>query len=192
MISRRWAPSLALHLLVTSCAPQVHDDPIAVMVDREASYTQRRRAGEQAERLLPDDARRIEALHTLLWEPLYPGWQRQYAIDQLLIHDPDFKTRLGRRIVLLKNWQVRRYVFDLAVREGWVDFTPALVRAYAQQAPGMKDLERPERAAIEKLHPGRPIEQVIVDIFPRRTAGTTTGNRSPPGRCSTGFVRRRR
>ena len=117
------------------------------------------------------DTRRIAALHTILWEPLYPSWQRQYAIDQLLIHDPQFKAKLADRIVLLKNWQVRQYVFDLAIERGWVDFTPTLVRAYAQTAYGMKDVERPERAAIEKLNPGKTIEQVIVEIFTSADSG---------------------
>jgi hypothetical protein len=66
---------------------------------------------------------------------------------------------------------VRRYVFDLAVERGWVDFTPALVRAYAQPALGMKDLERPERSAIETLNPGKTIEQVIVEIFASADSG---------------------
>ena len=61
------------------------------MLDRKSGYSQRRHAADQTERTMRGDTRRIAALHTILWEPLYPSWQRQYAIDQLLIHDPQFQ-----------------------------------------------------------------------------------------------------
>jgi hypothetical protein len=156
---------VAALVLPASCTPPDVDEPIAVMVDRQAGYGLRRHAAELAEQRMPDDPRRIAALHDLLWQPRYPAWQRRYAIEQLLVHDPQFKAKLQRRIVLLQNPETRREVFDLAVRRGWKDFTPALVRAYAQPSRGTDDLERPERAAIEKLNPGRSVEEILFDVF---------------------------
>jgi len=162
---------LLLPFGLTACATKVYDDPIAVMLDREAGFSDRRVAAAQAEADMPQDPRRLEALGKLLWRPRYLAWQRQYAIDQLLLYDPQFKEKLDRRIVLLRNWPTRQYVLDLAVERSWRDFTPAIVRAYAQSAHGMADATRPERAAIEALHPGRPVEQVIFDIFANASSG---------------------
>ena len=160
-----------LSLLLAACASKQYDDPIAVMLDRQAGFSDRRSAAAQAEAAMPSDPRRLAALEKLLWDPKYLPWQRQYAIDQLLIHDPQFKAKLDRRIVLIRNWPTRQYVFDLAVEKGWKDFTPAIVRAYAQPAHGMNDAARPERTAIEAMHPGRPVEEVIFDIFANPDSG---------------------
>ncbi len=141
------------------------------MLDREAGYQARQQAAVQAEAKMPRDPRRIEALHKMLWEPRYLHAQRRYAIDQLLQYDPDFKQKLDRRIVLLRNGQTRQYVFDLAVERKWKDFTPALVRAYAQPVKGISDAGRPERAAIQKLNPDRPVEDVIFDVFANAEKG---------------------
>ena len=152
--------------IIAGCAAPVFEDPIAVMVDREASFSQRRAAADQALRQMPSDERRIEALETLLWKRGYPAWQRKYAVDQLLARDEEaFRASLGHRIVLLNDWETLNHIFDLAILNGWNDFTPALVRNYARPAHGMSDLERPERRVLEQLNPGRTVEDVVFEIF---------------------------
>lgn len=171
------ARTLVLCMLVVmlagavSCTPKEYVDPIPVILDRQKGFDARRKAAAQAEREMLDDPRRLAALMKLVWEWGYPPWQRQYAIDQLLIHDKEFVGKLKRRIILLRDWPTRKYVFDMAVQRGWDDFTPTLVRAYAQPVTGMTEEERPERGAIQKLNPDRSVEDVIFEVFANADSG---------------------
>src|SRR5690606_30122317 len=45
--------------------------------------------------------------------------------------------------------------------EGWVDLTSALIQSWAKQSRRYDDASRPERAAIELLHPGVAVDQVL-------------------------------
>lgn len=148
------------------CVADRYVDPIAVMVDREAGYSRRRAAEEQARRELADSPRRIAALETILWQRGYPAWQRRDAVDQLVEHDEAaFRASLPRRFGLLSDWDTINHIFDLAVERGWEDFTPVVVRNYARRAHGIPDDQRPERRVLRELHPDTSVEQVIFDVF---------------------------
>lgn len=157
---------LMLCLALGACAARGFDDPVAMMTNRQAAPEVRQRAADQAQRQMPRDPRRIAALHQLLWERGYPESQRRYAIDELIqIDEAEFRRVLARRIVLIQNWETLEYIFKLAVERQWVDFTPTLVRQYARTVRGMADKDRPERAVIEKLNPGKSIEQAVFEVF---------------------------
>jgi hypothetical protein len=70
-----------------------------------------------------------------------------------------------RRIVLLNDWKTLEHILQLAVDGNWTDITPAIVRNYARPAKDVTDAERPERRAIEQLHPDKSVEQVIFGVF---------------------------
>ena len=136
------------------------------MLDRQAGLSQRRAAMEQARQQMPRDPRRIKALEDLLWKPKYPAFQRQHAIDELIAYDERaFRDSLPRRFGLLRNWDTINHIFDRAMEGNWTDFTAVAVQNYARRAHGIGDLERPERRVIEKLNPGKTVEQVIFEVF---------------------------
>ncbi|MAE68167.1 MAG: hypothetical protein CMJ18_28285, partial [Phycisphaeraceae bacterium] len=166
--------SLAVAVLIAlpACAPKPIVDPVSVMTDRSVPFSKRRTATEQARLANPDDPRRIKALHHVLWERGYPSWQRTNAVDELATHDETaFRDALRRRMILLRDRETLEHIFDLADEGGWTDLAPAIVRCYARRSVVVKDDERVERAAIERLHPDRSVEQVIFDVF----SGVETG-----------------
>lgn len=60
-----------------------------------------------------------------------------------------------------------------AAARGWTQLSPALVRTLAVFVPREEDRERPEATALRALHPGRPLEAIVFDIFidPRPAEG---------------------
>ena len=155
-----------LSALLIACVPQGFDDPITVMLDREADDRFRRQAAEQAQTLGPQNKRYIQALNQLLWEPGYSQWQRRYAVDRLVEFDEvRFRQTLARRITAIPSWDTRRYIFDLAINREWTDFTAPAVQSYAQTVTGVPDHDRPERAVITFCNPGRSIEQAVAQVF---------------------------
>lgn len=145
---------------------RVYDDPIAVMNSPAQDSETRLKAAQQAEERFPDDDRRLVALNKMVWDRGYGSAERRYAVDQLIKYDEaDFKRKLARRIVLIHNPETVEYILGQAVERGWTDMTPTIVRQYATRSPVIPDTERIERAAIEKLNPGVPVERVIFDVF---------------------------
>jgi len=142
------------------------DDPVAVMLDRRAYAEDREAAAAQAEAEQFDSPARIAALRTMVWERGYPAQWSNYAVDQLVaIDEAEAKEHLARVIVLIEDWATVRHVLKVAVDRQWRDFVPAIVRHYALRTGAFTDEERPERAAIEALRPGEPIERVVLEVF---------------------------
>jgi len=56
-------------------------------------------------------------------------------------------------------------IADAAVAHGWSSAVPALVRSYARVSPNVPDADRGERAALEALVPGVPIEGIVYRVF---------------------------
>lgn len=162
-------------VLMVSCAPQRYDDPISVMLDREADFRFRRHAADQAQRQLSDNDRWAAALHQLAWDRGYPHWQRRYAIDELIrIDEQGFRRVASRRITQIHDEDTLKHLLQHAVQHKWVDFTPALIKSYTLQHSGVRsspDDQRPERTALLQLHPGKTVERVVQDLL------IQTGNR---------------
>ena len=149
-----------------ACTPKSFDDPIARILDRDADPTHRLAALEQARQQMPDHPDRIAALNRLVWSNSHPDALRIRAVDELIEHDAAaFRRSLSEQIVRVGNWAILNHIFEQAVERQWADVTPAIVRHYAIKAYGIPDDQRPERQVIEKLNPGRTVEQVVFDVF---------------------------
>lgn len=88
-----------------------------------------------------------------------------------LVNDPepsaesDTRNFLRLRLPTERSWPIINYVSAEAAARGWTDLTPALVRSYSRQVPDPIDANRPERAALLQLHPGKSIEEIVYDVF---------------------------
>ncbi len=157
---------ILLSLISTSCAGSHFDDPINVITSREAGSDKRQAAEEQALRETPNDPRLADAMRTLLWEPHYNVEDRIFAVNQLIrIDEKAFRQDLARRILTIQNYEVLLYIFKQAMERNWTDFTPVAIRSYARTIHGLTDSQRPERRVIEKLNPGKTVDQVIFATF---------------------------
>lgn len=162
----RYGGWIVVVLMLAGCVPQSYDDPIAVMLDRDVDVRFRRRAAEQYDVEGFPDERYFKALNQLLWEPTYPDWQRQYAIDRFIEFDQAaFQKTLATRITAIPDWDTRCYLFDLAIQNNWSDFTATAVLSYAQEIKSIPDSDRPERAVIAHGNPGLTVEQAIERVF---------------------------
>jgi hypothetical protein len=159
-------PLLLVTLLLTACGPTHFADPIVKMMDKDERHTTRWDAVAQAEKENYRDPRRIAALQKLTFESGYPVEYRKYAIDQLIaVDEPAAKVHFAKTIVLMNDFEARDYIIEQAVKRNWTDFIPALVRSYAQKASNIRDADRAERKALEKLAPGKPVEQTVLEVF---------------------------
>lgn len=93
---------------------------------------------------------------------------RLAALEALLADEPNLAdTRNMMRLMLPTEtqWQVIEMAGDTAATRGWTDLTTALVRCWARPVDEPSDAERPERRALERLHPGRGVEDVVFGVF---------------------------
>jgi hypothetical protein len=172
-VQSRASSFVALGLLcvaLAGCAgSRVYEDPVPVMVNRQAELDDRKSAMTQAEQRFADDPRRIKNLYRLVFEPGQPSELRLLAVDQLVKHDEaGFRTAIARDITRIGDWPTLRRVFELGVQRHWPDFTPVVVRNWARPAHGENDDDRLERRIIQELHPGQPVEAVVFDVFARQ------------------------
>jgi hypothetical protein len=110
-----------------------------------------------------------ETLKTVAWQTKSPGDLRRRAVE-LLLSDPSDKDQADSRNMMRLMVPVEpdlglvKLIGDEAGRRGWSEFTGPLVRSYARRlAPA--DLDRPERAALLALNPGKSIEDVLFEHF---------------------------
>jgi hypothetical protein len=93
---------------------------------------------------------------------------RVAAIEELLADEPNLTdTRNMIRLMLPTEtqWNVIDLLARTAADRGWRDLTTALVRCWSRPVVEPPDDQRPERFALERLHPGRPTEEVIFAVF---------------------------
>lgn len=153
-------------------------DPVGVMMDQSASYEKRWKAARQAEREQATAEKRVLALQRLVWVRGYPMEFSNYAVDELVkINEADARAFLIRIMPLIKDWDTLRYVFDMAVARDWKDLTPAIVQNYAIPTQAFPDADRPERKALEALHPGVPAARTIMNVISLETTGGTERQR---------------
>ena len=156
---------LCIFLLVGCQAPRI-ENPYAVMLDKEADWSLRRQAADQAFLENKNESAFTDTLHKIVWSPGYPPWQRKQAVDMLIrIDEQAFRDALIAKIMAVPDRETLAHIYDYAVNNNWRDFTPLAVRCYARPDPRVPDKIRPERQVIRALNPDRKIEDVIFEVF---------------------------
>lgn len=77
----------------------------------------------------------------------------------------DTRNVLKLRLPRENAWPIIGLICDESVKRNWTDMNPALVRSYARKVRDPADENRPERAALIALNPGKSIEQIVYDVF---------------------------
>lgn len=148
-------------------------DPLVVARDPEANLQRRLKAIDQAwadvEAGRADRRATRESLKSLIWtRQLTPV--RLRVLDVLLSDTTeeglaDTRNMMRLRLPTETDWKVIEAIGDAAAQRRWTDLTPALVRSYARPIQQPADPERPERRALEALHPGTPVEETVFRVF---------------------------
>ncbi len=115
-----------------------------------------------------DDSR--QAFKDLAWSQSTPLPIRQRLVTMLMEDtDPGGSEDSQRLAGLMLPREMERSIVAIlasaAGTRGWTDLTPALVRSYARPVEDVDDSIRTERAALRDLYPGRPIEEVVFEVF---------------------------
>jgi hypothetical protein len=148
------------------CAAQKYDDPVPLMTNTTVVDKTRMAAAEQAEREMPNDPRRIAALYELTWIKGVEDEERVYAFHQLEKYDgANFRKKIALQVPSMVDWVTISAVFDMAVKNGWKEFTPVVVQQYARIGRGVEVTQRPEREYLKNLNPGKTPEEVIWEVF---------------------------
>ncbi|MDX2115184.1 MAG: hypothetical protein SFZ24_06110 [Planctomycetota bacterium] len=109
-----------------------------------------------------------EALKKVAWARANFYKVRIAAFEALLRDEPNIEdTRKMMRLMLPTEtqWNAIDFIGSTAADRGWTDLTTGLVRCWSRPVPEPPDDRRPERAALERLHPGRTPEDVVFDVF---------------------------
>jgi len=111
-----------------------------------------------------------EALKRVAWQAglLAPARIRALELLESDPGDPESRdTRAMMRLMLPvePDAVVVAHIASRAREGRWEEFGPALVRAYARANPGVPDDQRPERAALLAIAPGRPLDETIFGVF---------------------------
>lgn len=171
---KRWVAASLAGALLVGAGPDV--DHLARLRNASLSPRGRIAALEAAWREARVDpgllAPTRRAMLDVAWDADAPVELRVAALDRLLTDpDPEALERARREARLMlpreRRWPVVRRIGEAAAERGWTDFTPALIRAWSQPDRQVKDADRPERSALERLHPGRPITEVVLEQFLR-------------------------
>lgn len=89
----------------------------------------------------------------------------------------DTRNVLRLRVPRETSWPIIQRICDEAVKRNWTEMTPALVRSYSRKVSEPPDDQRPERAALLSLNPGKSIEEIVYDVFiTNRDTGTATSD----------------
>jgi hypothetical protein len=161
-------------LPLPGCATKLAHDPLADLRNPKLSDTQRRNAihesWQEVEQGEVDRSLVREELKTMAWSGGWPTALRVEAL-QTVLNDPEPASAANNhelvRLMLPReqDHEVVTLLANTAVKNGWTDVTPALVRSLSRPWPDVPDAQRPERIAIEKLNPGRPVERLVYDMF---------------------------
>lgn len=145
-------------------------DALADLSDGSLGYQTRIRAIEDTkadvDAGLLDRAAWRESVKKVAWGAANYEKLRLAAIEALL-EDDEADTRNMLRLMLAREpqWPVIGRICELAGERGWTEYTPALVRSWSRPVVQPADPERPERAALIALHPGREVEEVVFEVF---------------------------
>lgn len=146
--------------------------PVQVMQDQKAHTAAQikavRAAWEEVRAGRIDAVEMREQLKKVAWARGRYYEVRIAALEEILADETNITdTRNMMRLMLPTetNWNVIGFLGDTAAERGWTDLTTALVRCWARPVDEPTDDQRPERRAIERLHPGRPAQDIVFGVF---------------------------
>ncbi|MDF1809699.1 MAG: hypothetical protein P1U42_08390 [Phycisphaerales bacterium] len=118
-----------------------------------------------------------KALKNLAWSDSTTPNLRIAALSLLMSDESEEGSQDSRDMARLllpteRSPDAVRVLADRAVKNGWDELVPALVRSYARVSPNVPDVDRDERKALESLRPGMEIERIVFEVFLRPTVGT--------------------
>lgn len=163
--------------VVLAVAGGCKTDRVAEVTDNKAALTGTQLSTDEKVRLVDRVAAsaatpqaRREALKDIAWTASNGYRSRNHAIN-LLADDPldadgtDTRAMLAILLGPEPDRGVIDHVSTLAAQRGWKDLTPVLVRQLAKPGLDTKDKDRPEWAALARLHPGKPMEEIAFEVF---------------------------
>jgi len=123
-----------------------------------------------------DRERTRAALKDLAWSQQTPVRLRLTVLDLLTSDTTDEGAADSKRMVSLMvpsepSRAVVSLLSDRIAEQGWTELTPALVRSAARDLEMNENGERPEVRALESLHPGEGLQEVVFDVFLDPTGG---------------------
>ncbi len=120
-----------------------------------------------------------ETLKRTLWARSETENVRLAAAEALLEDDAaDTEKAFGLLLPTETNWAMIGFACDTSVERGWVGMTPALVRSWSRPTLEPPEDKRPERRAVTALHPGRPVEDVVFEVFALPSADRFFGEKT--------------
>lgn len=127
-----------------------------------------------------DGAEARATLKKIAWARSNPPQVRNAAIDALLADESNLEdTRAMLRLMLPTEsaawqWDVIEHIGEVAAARGWTDLTPAFVASWSRPIPSIPSERRVEKAALEKLHPGRALDEIAFAVFAGEFSGSET------------------
>lgn len=160
----------------TACQSSTKEPPASASInDNTAESADRKRAIAQAGAELKagtgDVAATRESLKTVIWKRNNYWKLRAEALNALLQDEANLAdTQRMLELLLptesvLGSWDMIAYIGDVAVQRKWTSLTPGFVVSYAHKVPSPEDADRPERKALQGLHPGQDITDVVFAVF---------------------------
>ncbi len=168
-----WLALIALTSLPVGCGSgPAKPTPISAMMDPSVHTSLQvaavRRAWQAVETGEIDRAAARESLKKVAWARARWEGVRRAAIETLLEDQAnldDTHSMLKLMLPTETQWPIIEFISATAVERGWTDLTTALVRSWSRPVVQPTDALRPERLALEKLHPGRSPEDIVFSIF---------------------------
>jgi hypothetical protein len=154
-------------------------DPLVALASRAELTRTRLDALKEAEAQANDPARKAanqRVYRDIAWSNSEPQ-QLRLAVLSAMVNDTDPKAAADARETLRlmlpreRSLEVVRFICRTSAERGWDDFIPPLIRSYSRTPSSVgwtgvnKETDRPERAAIEILSKGKPVERVVFDVF---------------------------
>lgn len=147
-------------------------DNKAALTDDQLSLEERIRVVDRIAAAAPTPEARRESLKEVAWSASNGYRSRNHAIDLLAddpVDPPPGHTDTRNMLYLLLGPEpdkgVVEHVSKLAADRGWIDLTPVLVRQLAKPGLNTPDVDRPEWAALKKLHAGKPVDEIAFEVF---------------------------
>lgn len=111
-----------------------------------------------------------EALKELVWKGGAPERVRLAALEALLSDTTpegaaDTQNMIRLRLPTENNWAMVTRMSEAAGSGGWLSCTSGLVRSWSRVVREPADDQRPEKLALEQIHPDRPAIETVFALF---------------------------